>query len=94
MLLFLLLLFSFILSDNVRSVVFSHDKKWVASGSDDKSVRLWCIEDSSKNQILQGHTSMYRRTYVFLRSSLATSSVVLHTEEASELPLSAIGSIN
>jgi len=47
--------------DWVNSVAFSHDNKWVASGSNDKSVRLWCIEDSSKNRILQGHTSMYVR---------------------------------
>ena len=51
----------------VNSVAFSYDNKWVASGSGsalgrwDNSIRLWCIEDSSKNQILQGHTSMYVR---------------------------------
>ena len=51
--------------DYVYSVAFSDDTIWIASGSVDKSVRLWCIEDSSKNQILQGHTGMYVRTYVF-----------------------------
>ena len=56
------------LSDDVNSVAFSHDNKWVASGSRDMSVRLWCIEDSSKNQILQGHTSMYLLTCFFVSS--------------------------
>ena len=47
--------------DRVTSVAFSHDDKWVASGSDAKSVRLRCIVDSSKTRILQGHTGMYVR---------------------------------
>ena len=44
-------------TDVVTSVAFSSDNKWVASGSGDNSVRLWCIDDPAKNQTLQGHTS-------------------------------------
>ena len=32
-------------TDTVTSVAFSSDNKWVASGSGDNSVRLWCIDD-------------------------------------------------
>ena len=62
--LLLLLIYFLIFSDWVRSVAFSDDNKWVASGSNDNSVRLWCMEDSSKNQVLQGHTGMFVCTYV------------------------------
>ena len=54
------------LSDDVNSVAFIHDTKWVASGSYDNSARLWCIEDSSKNQTLRGHKSMYVGTCFFV----------------------------
>ena len=66
------------LSDDVNSVAFSHDTKWVASGSYDNSARLWCIEDSSKNQILQGHTCMYIRvsSFFFISIICVSSSIV------------------
>ena len=38
--------------DSVNSVAFSHDNKWIVSGSRDKSVRLWCVDNSQTNGVL------------------------------------------
>ncbi|KAG7414192.1 Vegetative incompatibility protein HET-E-1 [Fusarium oxysporum f. sp. rapae] len=43
-------------SDNVRSVVFSHDSKWVASGSPDKTIRIWDAETGKCERVLEGHS--------------------------------------
>ncbi|EED11823.1 WD repeat-containing protein, putative [Talaromyces stipitatus ATCC 10500] len=44
-------------SDSVRSVAFSLDGQTLASGSDDKTVKLWNIKTGSELQTLRGHSS-------------------------------------
>ena len=39
----------------VRSVSWSPDGKLLASGSDDKTVRVWSAEDGSCAKVLSGH---------------------------------------
>jgi WD40 repeat protein len=41
----------------VRSVVFSHDSKKVASGSDDETIRIWNAETGECERELKGHIS-------------------------------------
>ncbi|GKU11826.1 unnamed protein product, partial [Fusarium langsethiae] len=43
-------------SDHVSSVVFSHDSKKVASGSDDETIRIWDIETGECERVLEGHS--------------------------------------
>ncbi|PCD20333.1 hypothetical protein AU210_016200 [Fusarium oxysporum f. sp. radicis-cucumerinum] len=39
----------------VNSVVFSHDSKKVASGSADKTIRIWNVETGECERVLKGH---------------------------------------
>ncbi|KAK4168585.1 beta transducin-like protein HET-D2Y [Cladorrhinum sp. PSN259] len=41
--------------DSVFSVAFSPDSKWVASGSDDKTIKIWDAATGSCTQTLEGH---------------------------------------
>ncbi|KAJ7215608.1 WD40-repeat-containing domain protein [Mycena pura] len=43
-------------SDSVESLTFSLDGELVASGSFDKSIRIWRVETGSTEILLQGHT--------------------------------------
>ncbi|KAL9566564.1 hypothetical protein ACKAV7_009479 [Fusarium commune] len=42
----------------VNSVVFSHDSKRVASGSDDETIRIWDAETGECEQELKGHSGI------------------------------------
>jgi WD40 repeat protein len=44
-------------SDSVTSVAFSVDGKYLASGSDDNTVRLWSVEVQKEVAVLQRHTA-------------------------------------
>jgi len=43
-------------TDWVRSVAFSPDSHYLASGSDDKSARIWDIDTGMTSRMLNGHT--------------------------------------
>ncbi len=42
--------------DNVLSVAWDHESKHLASGSDDKTVRIWKASSGKALRVLQGHT--------------------------------------
>ena len=43
-------------TDKVLSVAFSHDSLFIASGSQDKTIRIWNIETGLQLMSLLGHT--------------------------------------
>jgi WD40 repeat protein/DNA-directed RNA polymerase subunit RPC12/RpoP len=47
-------------TDWVRSVAVSPDGKWAASGSDDKTVKIWDLESGECRATLVGHTNLVR----------------------------------
>ncbi|KAL3588056.1 hypothetical protein FPOAC2_13955 [Fusarium poae] len=57
----------------VRSVVFSHDSKKVASGSDDETIRIWNAETGECERELKGHSS-YISSVVFSHDSKKVAS--------------------
>jgi WD40 repeat protein len=42
-------------NNSVRSITFSPDGKYLASGSDDTTVKLWSVESQKEIATLQGH---------------------------------------
>ncbi|KAH7201200.1 hypothetical protein DER44DRAFT_436785 [Fusarium oxysporum] len=57
----------------VRSVVFSHDSKKVASGSVDETIRIWDAETGECERVLEGHSS-WVRSVVFSHDSKKVAS--------------------
>ena len=47
-------------SDSVKSVVFSADGEYLASGSEDKTIGVWRVSSGKRIKTLTGHSS-----YVF-----------------------------
>ena len=45
-------------TDYVRSVVVTYDNKYVVSGSEDKTLRVWNLEYECQEDVLQGHTGI------------------------------------
>ncbi|KAH7153735.1 WD40-repeat-containing domain protein [Fusarium sp. MPI-SDFR-AT-0072] len=60
-------------SMEVRSVVFSHDSKKVASGSGDKTIRIWDAETGECERMLEGHSG-WVRSVVFSHDSQKVAS--------------------
>ncbi|KAF2830975.1 vegetative incompatibility protein HET-E-1 [Ophiobolus disseminans] len=47
-------------SNGVRSVAFSHDSTWLASASDNKTVKIWDASSGACLQTLEGHSDEVR----------------------------------
>ncbi|KAJ4286511.1 hypothetical protein N0V90_013211 [Kalmusia sp. IMI 367209] len=43
-------------SSRVRSVAFSHDSNWIASASDDRTIKIWDASSGELLQTLEGHS--------------------------------------
>ena len=41
---------------SVNSVAITSDNKYIVSGGDDKTVRIWNLQDKTQEAVLQGHT--------------------------------------
>ena len=46
------------LTDAVRSVVLSDDAKWLITGGDDKTARLWALFSGTQIRCFRGHTGI------------------------------------
>jgi WD40 repeat protein len=44
-------------SDSITSIAFSPDSKYLASGSQDKTVKLWSVESQKEVTSLLGHNN-------------------------------------
>ena len=42
----------------VRSVAITSDNKFIVSGGDDITVRIWNLQDKTQEAALQGHTAI------------------------------------
>jgi WD40 repeat protein len=60
-------------SSTVSSVAFSHDSKKVASGSDDKTIRIWDAKTGECERVLEGHSD-WVRSVVFSHDSKKVAS--------------------
>ncbi|MEE8199672.1 MAG: protein kinase, partial [Candidatus Acidoferrales bacterium] len=52
-------------TDSVRAVAFSLDGRWLASGSEDKTVRLWEVATGREVHTLRGHTDDVNNAVAF-----------------------------
>ncbi|KAK7582833.1 hypothetical protein V3481_012131 [Fusarium oxysporum f. sp. vasinfectum] len=60
-------------SDNVNSVVFSHDSTMLASASEDKTVRIWDLKTGKCERVLEGHIG-WVNSLVFSNNSTMVAS--------------------
>ena len=43
-------------TDCVNSVAITSNNKYIVSGGDDKTVRIWNLQEKTQEAVLQGHT--------------------------------------